>query len=53
MLVCAKDPGIRPTNTLAKLTNRNAIPPLFIMIPANTKSGIANMVKSSIPVTIR
>jgi len=39
--VWAKDPGIRPTNNIAKSTNFLAIPPWFIMIPEKTKNGMA------------
>ena len=39
--VCAKADGIRPLKTLAQLTRRMAIPPLFIIFPAKIKKGIA------------
>ena len=51
--VCARDPGNFPDNSVAKLTNFMAIPPLFIIIPASTKNGIANSENEFIPVNIR
>ena len=39
--VCARAPGIRPLSTLAQLTRRSAIPPLFIILPARIKKGMA------------
>ena len=51
--VCANDPGNFPDNSVAKLTNLIAIPPLFIIIPANIKNGIANNENELIPVNIR
>ena len=38
---CASAPGIRPLITLAQLTSLVAIPPLFIILPARMKNGIA------------
>lgn len=35
--------------TFAKLINRTAIPPLFIILPASTKKGMASRVKIEIP----
>jgi len=49
----ANPPGSFPTMTLAKLINRMAIPPLFIMLPARIKKGIARRAKLSRPVAIR
>ena len=49
MLTKAKPPRIKPTNTLAKLISRFAIPPSAMMPPANTKNGIASKEKSSVP----
>src|SRR5699024_3215415 len=51
--VCASDPGILPTSTLAKLISLNAIPPLFMIIPARTNKGTASIVKLFISVTRR
>src|SRR5699024_10296581 len=52
-LVCAREPGIRPTSTLAASTRREAIPPVFINEPASTKNGMASSVKELAPVNMR
>ena len=52
MLAWAKEPGIQPTKSWAKFTRRRAIPPLFIIFPASTKSGIASREKLSTPLFI-
>ena len=38
---CASAPGIRPLITFAQFTSLCAMPPLFIMLPARMKNGIA------------
>ena len=38
---CASAPGILPAITLAQLTSLVAIPPLFIILPARIKNGMA------------
>src|SRR5690625_1415430 len=52
-LVWAREPGIRPTITLAASTSRSAMPPVFIRLPARTKNGMASRVKELAPVNIR
>ncbi len=45
----ASPPRMKPTNTLARLTSRVAIPPSAMIPPASTKNGIASSAKSSVP----
>jgi len=52
MFTNANPPGSGPTIALAKLINRTAIPPLFIICPAKIKNGIADSVKLSKDVAI-
>ncbi len=52
-LVWASAPGIRPAMTLATLTRRSAMPPLFIRLPANMKKGIAIREKEFAPAKSR
>lgn len=47
--VCARAPGIGPTNAFAKSINREAIPPWFMMAPANTNNGMASNANESTP----
>ena len=47
--VAARYPGIQPTKSLASRTSLFAIPPLFIIFPANVKNGNANNENESIP----
>ena len=49
MFTRANPPRMKPTNTLAKLIKRLAIPPSAMMPPASTKNGIASSEKSSVP----
>ena len=42
MLTSAMPPRMKPTNTLAKLMSRSAMPPTAIMAPAKTKNGMAS-----------
>ena len=52
-LTTANPPGNRPTSTLAKSISRWAIPPLFMILPAKIKKGMANKAKLSRPDAIR
>jgi hypothetical protein len=49
MLTSARPPRTKPTNTLARLMMRSAIPPSAMMAPARMKNGIASSGKSSMP----
>lgn len=49
ILQWASEHGRRPPRIRAKLINRRAIPPWFIMLPDKIKNGIANNVKLSNP----
>ena len=49
MLTSARPPRMKPTNTLARLTSRSAMPPSAMMAPARMKNGIASSEKSSMP----
>ena len=49
MLTSASPPRMKPTNTLARLTRRSAMPPSAMMPPARMKNGIASSAKSSMP----
>jgi len=42
MLTSAMPPRIAPTNTLARLIRRSAIPPTAMMAPVRMKNGIAS-----------
>jgi len=46
-VICASEPGNQPTTTLARSISRLAMPPVFIMLPARMKSGMATSVKLS------
>ena len=48
-LVWARAPGMLPVNSLAKLIRRMAMPPLFIMLPARMKKGMASRLKTEMP----
>ena len=48
-LTTAMPPRMKPTNTLASITRRAAMPPSAMMPPASTKNGIASSTKSSVP----
>src|SRR5699024_7476507 len=48
----AREAGMRPMRTLAASTSRLAIPPLFMITPASTNSGIASSGKELMPVNI-
>ena len=50
--VCAREPGILPVNIFAKLISFMAIPPLFIILPARIKNGIAIRLNTEIPENI-
>ena len=50
--ICAREPGILPVNIFAKLISFMAIPPLFIMLPARIKNGIAIRLNTDIPENI-
>ena len=52
ILVWARPPGIKPTNSLAKLISFWAIPPEFIRTPHKMKKGTAINEKLSTPVII-
>ena len=52
ILVWARPPGIKPTNSLAKLISFWAIPPEFIRTPHKIKKGTAIKEKLSTPVII-
>ena len=52
ILAWAREPGIQPTNSFAKFTRRLAIPPLFMMLPARMKRGMASREKLSTPLFI-
>ena len=52
-LTTAMPPRMKPTNTLASITRRAAMPPSAMMPPASTKNGIASSTKSSVPSEIR
>ena len=52
-LTTAKPPGNRPTSTLAKSISRKAMPPLFMILPAKMKKGIASRAKLSNPEAMR
>lgn len=49
----ASAPGIRPAMTLATLTMRSAMPPLFMMLPARMKKGMAISEKELAPAKSR
>ena len=49
MLTSARPPRTKPTNTLARLMIRSAMPPSAMMAPARMKKGIASSGKSSMP----
>ena len=49
MFTSARPPRMKPTNTLARLTSRVAMPPSAMMPPASTKNGMASSAKSSVP----
>ena len=48
-LTTASPPRMKPTNTLARLMRRTAMPPSAMIAPASTKNGIASSAKSSVP----
>ena len=52
-LVCARAPGARPVMSLARLIRRTAMPPLFIILPARIKNGIASRLNMEIPEKMR
>ncbi len=52
-LTNANPPGKLPIKDFAKSISRFAIPPLFMISPANIKNGMAKSAKLSIPVVIR
>ena len=52
-LVWARAPGILPAMTLARLTRRSAMPPLFIRLPARMKKGMAMREKELAPANSR
>ena len=47
--VWASAPGARPVMSFARLIRRTAIPPLFIILPARIKKGMANRLNTEIP----
>ena len=49
MLTSAMPPRMKPTNTLARLTSRSAMPPTAMMAPARMKNGIASSEKPLMP----
>ena len=49
MLVCASAPGARPVISFARLISLTAIPPLFMMLPARMKNGMASRLNTEIP----
>ncbi|MGC4005485.1 MAG: hypothetical protein QM811_21155 [Pirellulales bacterium] len=49
MFTSAMPPRMAPTNTLARLTRRSAMPPTAMMAPASTKNGIASSEKPLMP----
>ena len=53
MFTKARPPGILPTRARARLISRIAMPPLFMMLPARMKKGMASSAKLSMPVAIR
>ena len=53
MLVCASAPGSLWAMILAQPMSRLAIPPLFIILPASTKKGMASREKELAPVKVR
>lgn len=48
-LVWASAPGIGPTRAFANSMSRDAIPPWFMIAPANTNRGIASSANESTP----
>gem|GEM_PF-5517063 len=52
ILVWAREPGRHPLISLAQLTSRMAMPPLFIMLPARIKKGMASSENEFTPVNI-
>jgi len=53
MLVWAREPGSLWANIWAHPINRLAMPPLFMMLPASTKKGMASREKELAPVKVR
>ena len=49
MFTSAIPPRMKPTNTLARLTRRSAMPPTAMMAPARMKKGIASNEKPLMP----
>ena len=49
MLTSAMPPLMKPTNTLARLTSRSAMPPTAMMAPARMKKGMASSEKPLMP----
>ena len=49
MLTSAMPPRMKPTNTLARLTSRSAMPPTAMMAPARMKNGMASSEKPLMP----
>ena len=49
MFTSAIPPLMKPTNTLARLTRRSAMPPTAMIAPARMKNGIASSEKPLIP----
>ena len=49
MLTSAMPPRMKPTNTLARLTSRSAMPPTAMMAPHRIKNGIASSEKLLMP----
>ncbi len=49
MLTSAMPPRMKPTNTLARLTSRSAMPPTAMIAPARMKNGIARSEKPLMP----
>ena len=52
-LVWARAPGILPVNSFAKLISRMAMPPLFMILPARMKNGMASRLNTEIPENMR
>ncbi len=49
ILTSAMPPRMKPTNTLARLTSRSAMPPTAMIAPARMKNGIASSEKPLMP----
>ena len=53
VFVCIRAPGMKPMQTLARLMSLAAMPPVFMMLPASTKNGMASSAKLFMPAKMR